>query len=57
MDKLTKEALDLIESSDKLLKREFIYLGLERAKEVLRERAEVNPVGVIELITGDSDVK
>jgi len=54
---MKKEALELIESSDKLLKKEFRHLGVERAKEVLRERAKHDPEGVIEMLTGGSDVK
>ncbi len=54
---MKKEALKLIESSDKLLEREFKYIGVERAKELLRERAEHDPAGVIEMLTGDSNDK
>ncbi len=54
---MKKEAIKLIESSDKLLKREFRYIGVERAKELLRERAEHDPAGVIEMLTGDSNDK
>lgn len=52
---MKKEALKLIESSDKLLKREFRYIGVERAKEILRERAQRDPEGVIEMLTGGRD--
>lgn len=51
---MKKEAFGLIESSDKLLKREFKYIGVERAKEILRERAQHDPEGVIGMLTGDS---
>lgn len=54
---MKKEALKLIESSDKLLEREFRYIGAEKAKEMLRERAKRDPKGVIKMLTGDSNVK